>query len=439
MFDAPVKESAVSHLVHCNLPPSQAQMQIAQTILSQAKLEMNKLEARIAALNSASDEAELVVRGIQEAGECASQMQSILSPLRRLPPELLAEIFVFCGAHKVYYYPSQRKPPLLLLRVCRTWRAVALSTPELWARLEWCLRTPKDVDIIDTWISRSGARPLHLDIASIMVAWPTLVTTSYPGLTMTLFPDVERLARKHLHRLQTLHIRTASPDFLAPLLNGAAGLHTLFIESGDEWTDTADVDLHSLPTLRRVTLYFPLPRTFHLPWHQLTSLSLVDQQTLHNILQMLAQCHALVKCRLGFSWKWNREFPVELTSEVASVIFQALEDLELDTYDGYADNPAPDVLTPLFSSLTLPALRRLHIKHIASTPMPRNNIGDCLLRSMCPLETIDIFAFGRCRFAPSEIIAWLHAVSATLSSLSLSQGYSVPEFADHLLFGSKYV
>ncbi|KIM75160.1 hypothetical protein PILCRDRAFT_79293, partial [Piloderma croceum F 1598] len=56
---------------------------------------------------------------------------TLLSPIRRLPHELLGEIFRYClprnyhkkGAHKAVMLPSH---------VCKHWRDVALSTPTLW-------------------------------------------------------------------------------------------------------------------------------------------------------------------------------------------------------------------------------------------------------------------------------------------------------------------
>ena len=58
-------------------------------------------------------------------------LATLLSPVRRLAPELLGEIFRHClpqdyhenGAHKAVMLPSH---------VCKHWRDVALPTPALW-------------------------------------------------------------------------------------------------------------------------------------------------------------------------------------------------------------------------------------------------------------------------------------------------------------------
>ncbi|KAL0062364.1 hypothetical protein AAF712_010775 [Marasmius tenuissimus] len=66
---------------------------------------------------------------------------SILHPIRRLPPELLTEIFrirTYNGVDLQWKnFPGSldtRKVPWVLGQVCRTWRLVAESTPDLWAK-----------------------------------------------------------------------------------------------------------------------------------------------------------------------------------------------------------------------------------------------------------------------------------------------------------------
>ncbi|EKM77376.1 hypothetical protein AGABI1DRAFT_16347, partial [Agaricus bisporus var. burnettii JB137-S8] len=64
---------------------------------------------------------------------------SVLSPIRRLPNELLSEIFLSRG-HDILF-PAETLPSLtnlyddslwLILQVCALWRSIALSTPLFW-------------------------------------------------------------------------------------------------------------------------------------------------------------------------------------------------------------------------------------------------------------------------------------------------------------------
>lgn len=58
---------------------------------------------------------------------------SFLEPPSRCPTEILAEIFPFCISHPVRSIVDGVEAPLQLLRVCRRWKDVALSTQTLWS------------------------------------------------------------------------------------------------------------------------------------------------------------------------------------------------------------------------------------------------------------------------------------------------------------------
>ncbi|KAK0207279.1 hypothetical protein IW262DRAFT_1420758 [Armillaria fumosa] len=64
-----------------------------------------------------------------------SDAKKILSPSRRLPPEVLTEIFIqcwsFCGRMGPTLNP--RAVPWKLTHVCRKWREVAIATPKIWS------------------------------------------------------------------------------------------------------------------------------------------------------------------------------------------------------------------------------------------------------------------------------------------------------------------
>lgn len=62
-------------------------------------------------------------------------------PIRRLPPELLSEIFRYCLPR--YCQPNPASAPLLLCRISSLWRNVAHNTRNLWNRLDFtCRRKP---------------------------------------------------------------------------------------------------------------------------------------------------------------------------------------------------------------------------------------------------------------------------------------------------------
>ncbi|KAF8214168.1 hypothetical protein K438DRAFT_1563256, partial [Mycena galopus ATCC 62051] len=98
-------------------------------------------------------------------------------PVLTLPIEITAEIFVRClppFANLGWIYGLDQfedVAPILLTRVCRTWRDIALTTPALWSTLSveinsiprHAISDPRSVDnFIDRWLVRAGRRPLSL-------------------------------------------------------------------------------------------------------------------------------------------------------------------------------------------------------------------------------------------------------------------------------------
>ena len=71
-----------------------------------------------------------------------TEHNAILTPIRRLPAEILAEIFVLCMNSDISSFaPTQS--PLLVGQVCKVWRQVALSTQTLWSSIVMCWAGPK--------------------------------------------------------------------------------------------------------------------------------------------------------------------------------------------------------------------------------------------------------------------------------------------------------
>ncbi|KAK7038095.1 hypothetical protein R3P38DRAFT_2904402 [Favolaschia claudopus] len=88
-----------------------------------------------------------------------------------LPLEILAEIFEHCLSGddcSDFISPDPATAPLILCRICRQWREVALSSPKLWSSLHIDLvHLPEDrwdayVELYLIWLSRARQAPLSL-------------------------------------------------------------------------------------------------------------------------------------------------------------------------------------------------------------------------------------------------------------------------------------
>ncbi|EJD35273.1 hypothetical protein AURDEDRAFT_93216, partial [Auricularia subglabra TFB-10046 SS5] len=68
------------------------------------------------------------------------QSRGLVHPIRRLPPEVLAEVFTACLSDEQLH--SLSAVPYPVSQVCRRWRSVALQTPRLWTYVSVNFRSP---------------------------------------------------------------------------------------------------------------------------------------------------------------------------------------------------------------------------------------------------------------------------------------------------------
>jgi hypothetical protein len=97
--------------------------------------------------------------------------RALISPMRRTPDDVLREIFHFClpSEHNALIDPDEA--PMLLGRICRHWRSVTHSTPNIWSSLhiapiDYRQAPPKILvrfgRVIEKWLERSGNCPLSI-------------------------------------------------------------------------------------------------------------------------------------------------------------------------------------------------------------------------------------------------------------------------------------
>ncbi|KAF8886258.1 hypothetical protein CPB84DRAFT_1549400 [Gymnopilus junonius] len=157
-------------------------------LLREPEVEVAKLNAEIAHLQSELDQLEAQHDGLEQA---IFDHYQLLSPFRRLPDDILQEIFLRCLPEKHNALMSTTEAPLLLGRVCSRWRGLAFHTPRLWATLHIPLPVPPTqsglpysmptdmynelcrdfderfklhCDAIHDWLTRSGSCALSISL-----------------------------------------------------------------------------------------------------------------------------------------------------------------------------------------------------------------------------------------------------------------------------------
>ncbi|KAJ2926633.1 hypothetical protein H1R20_g10463, partial [Candolleomyces eurysporus] len=126
--------------------------------LSTSNAVPDPLEAEAA--QSELDKIQLLLRKLEKQQQL---LRTVLSPLRRIPLEVLGEIFSF--TLPVIQDEDFQRALINLCLVCRRWRDAAFAVPQFWTHLLLDLgRTSIRYDDAQLWLSLSGNLPASLTI-----------------------------------------------------------------------------------------------------------------------------------------------------------------------------------------------------------------------------------------------------------------------------------
>jgi hypothetical protein len=317
-------------LRHNNLP-SEPELQEAFELRSKSQEDLLQVDTKIQRLRKKR-------AGIQKS---IDKCNTILSPARRLLPDVLREIFYHCLPDDRNPTLSATEAPVLLTRVCSIWRAVALTSPLIWARLHIslpgnpCLSPgfesrlssaaiakryqvfSKAMELrclaVKDWLTRAGTCPLSISLSYPMglieAADDSVDDREAYDVTEPLFQQILPFSQRWKHvelsmpfsiykKLETL----ISGDAL-PLLNSLRGNMSLD-DIGFEHPDSDPVPVRFLeaPNLQRLSLNSRQlsQKIIMFPpiWGQLIDLRIQSTITDVDFFNIIKLCHNLVTCQV---------------------------------------------------------------------------------------------------------------------------------------------
>ncbi|KAJ7448347.1 hypothetical protein FB451DRAFT_1532991 [Mycena latifolia] len=138
----------IASLVSTNLPPTLLEPQHISGLLSAGEPELEILDEQM----------------------LKASLGSLIAP-NRFPPELLAEIFLYCRQNNLkcdlYSITGPMEAPLLLGRICASWRTISQNTPRLWDAIHFNTNYPRTDHLapyIHQLAAKSGGFPISLGI-----------------------------------------------------------------------------------------------------------------------------------------------------------------------------------------------------------------------------------------------------------------------------------
>ncbi|KAL1743167.1 hypothetical protein HDZ31DRAFT_41563 [Schizophyllum fasciatum] len=314
--------------------------------------------------------------------------KSTLAPIRRLPPELLMEIFSHVTATTRKRHPTRRLE-LRIAGVCYYWRMVALGASALWSSIDVRIKCAKEdlrwADAAEIYLQRSQQRHLRLAFDAKGHRKRLVEGTRGSAVWQSIMNQSHRIASLRLSRI---------PNMCYEDLEGRPfpTLRDLRLDFAlDSLRDPCANPLKSFsgaPHVQKLHLHFaidPLKLIIPSNW-RLTHLTIICdserrdllQQSLWACLQAIeASCAAhLEDCRILANSLYSRATidPNEILGQ-RSIHFPALKRIDFESRGGLA--LLSSMIAPALESVTLTAPRLPGIGCLGSFAFMLQRSGAC--------------------------------------------------------------
>ncbi|KAJ7646568.1 hypothetical protein FB45DRAFT_890795 [Roridomyces roridus] len=399
--------SPFSSKLGTNYCPHDHELDQIHALLVEPRLRLQQIQDEIAVLQRAIDK---LAEERDRVTSFVDAHRALTSPIRRLPLDIIEEIFCACLPVDRNCVMSWREAPILLGRICSGWRAISLATPRLWSRLHvveptrpynakaglFEAKVAHRLETTQAWLERSGMCSLSISLESNLdhgMTPPLTPSPAHPNTTRFLNAITPFSSRWQNIRLV---IPPLAFDPLSTLTEEDVPLltHLEIVQRPEHPHSNTQWDLSSI--LRGANLSaFSIsgsnvnPSDLPLRWGQLTELSIMGPawgightQTSEVVLQVLTRCPQLRSCKLLVHDNPGVH-PSPLPESITSCAFLHTVELLCVGSPLYTSGR-------LLSRLSLPELRHFKLRGHGEPP---GATAWTLSRALAPstrLESIDI-------------------------------------------------
>ncbi|KAJ7502628.1 hypothetical protein B0H11DRAFT_2363514 [Mycena galericulata] len=347
-----------------NYSPKDEEIAEIKALLIEPSLRLKSLNDEIADLQRAIEKLEEQRDGLDAHIEAHT---ALISPLRRMPPDMIQEIFMACLPTHRNCVMSAKEAPVLLGRICSSWRTLSLSTPRLWSRLhivEPTLIHPdaskafeeklaQRLEITKTWLGRSGQCPLSISFQCAYTRDKSLSNSQDFMQAILLFASRWKNIEFGISPLllaTTAHLTEAD----VPTLNSLV-IHHIDVRTSETF-HWESLGLLRAPKLSRFSVSMASVDllAFPLCWNQVTHFSISGTYanegtpiTTEIVLQVFAQCRQLRTCKMSVEDDFDSGHKT-----VGPIVRLS----SLDTFDLTCLVDLPTTVDRLLAHLSLPIL-----------------------------------------------------------------------------------
>ena len=230
-------------------------------------------------------------------------------PIDAIPPEILAEIFTHTLPVEQDTPISSYAGPMLIAQVSRNWRKTAISHSSLWSSFAIELGEPTHscrILLLLLWLERSSSQQLSLTVSMHTFGSPLSAKTS------KIVKSILNILAEHSHRWKRVSFALPGSNHLFSDLgtSNAPNLQHLSFRLGN-WTSEESWDINNFikgaPAVRELVwssrsscTSWDAPHdsgilNLQILWHNLSDVILDTSITLKTALDVLHQCHRIVK------------------------------------------------------------------------------------------------------------------------------------------------
>ncbi|KAJ7160048.1 hypothetical protein C8R46DRAFT_1106833 [Mycena filopes] len=419
-------ESPFSAQLGTNYCPTDEDIPVIKALLAEPALRLKHLDDEIAQLRKAIDKL------AEERTSLVAYIEgheALVSPVRRLPLDVIQEIFLACAPSHRNCVMSASEAPVLLTRVCSSWRAIAFSTPRLWARIHIVepqrfqggdldsieAKAAQRFEVLQAWLGRSGNCPLSISLIAAPEDTEFMPAVASPSPTKPFLQALVPFARRWQHveltlspiGLESISRITASD---VPLLESFKLQHDY--QFPPRRVDLANFGILQGPNLVSFCVLGNdiISETLPLRWNQLTVLAMTTPgawqtaMTSESVMQLLWRCPELRTCRFSVNDR------IESGSYLPAVELKSMHTLDLQC------EVVGLTLPRLLDRLSLPELRHFSLSGQAGVdPADRPSLAKAFAR-WSRLETLELTGNT---FSKSSLLETLRSLPDSLQQLKI--------------------
>ncbi|KAJ7466941.1 hypothetical protein FB451DRAFT_1137583 [Mycena latifolia] len=349
-------ESPFTHHLYTNYVPSSEDIEHIQADLISRVEQLKPIENAIRDLSTQRDEITAYIES----------HQALISYPRRLPRDIIQEIFLACLPTDRNAVMSLKDAPMLLCRICSTWRDIALTTPALWASLhvpvQFIAGNEQRMLAVAEWLQRSAAHPLSLSVVGDN--WDS----NWKSRPEDVIAAIELLAG-HAKRWRSVELSRFSPLALVRVAEvHAPTLEVVDVSGTFKNAGKVDANLLKGHKLRNVCLRlhsFDLVPELSLAWGQITHLALPTGGNLspYKAFLLLKRCPRLVSIQFTLDNHPQTAVESELSESLSLPFLRTF--MILEPY-----RMGSDSIERLLENLWMPELHHFRLPTVAFKTAP---------------------------------------------------------------------